>query len=403
MKISNMTMGNQGREGTEAVPFVYRCPSSRFRAPFRAFTLVELLVVIAIIGLLIALLLPAVQAAREAARRMDCTNKLKQYALALHNHHDVYGHFPARSHGTPGTNYERLSAHNLVLPFLEQSALHATMLEFTKTNGPWTTTATITVSGRTIDNPFFATVDTFLCPSDTIGVDTLPALKPANYSVSIGDWVAQVLTVQTGIRPDPSARGLFANKVERGMDSIADGTSNTLMVLERVIGLPDTRAVVSLVATRPAACGTVAAGTDRNAAITEFPIVDPDDCTSLRNGRNYDTTAVLTAPSNVQPMSRWGDSAANASSGVGTIMPPNAPGCRNGTHEGYHMLGPTSRHSGGVNGSLADGSVRFFSDSISAKSAGVTFPITLNPSVGASPFGVWGALGSINGGESVSL
>ena len=89
------------------------------RRRFGGFTLVELLVVIAIIGILIALLLPAVQAAREAARRSQCSNNLKQLGLALHNYHDTYGLFPP-----PGISWNQLSWHVFILPFIEQGALY---------------------------------------------------------------------------------------------------------------------------------------------------------------------------------------------------------------------------------------------------------------------------------------
>ena len=87
----------------------------------RGFTLVELLVVIAIIGILVALLLPAIQAAREAARRTQCNNNLKQVGVALHNYHDTYKVLPPG--GLAGN--PRLSWNVLILPFIEQQALHA--------------------------------------------------------------------------------------------------------------------------------------------------------------------------------------------------------------------------------------------------------------------------------------
>lgn len=100
----------------------------------RAFTLVELLVVIAIIGILIALLLPAVQAAREAARRSQCLNNLKQFALAVQNYHDVYKVFPRQGYlywmpnfgvnRDPWRIWQGFSVHTMILPFIEQRAVY---------------------------------------------------------------------------------------------------------------------------------------------------------------------------------------------------------------------------------------------------------------------------------------
>src|SRR5262245_52263708 len=91
----------------------------------RAFTLVELLVVIAIIGVLVALLLPAVQQAREAARRMTCTNNLKQIAIALHNHHDVKLSFPPGGMNTGHNGTPCYTTWTIeILPFMEQTSLY---------------------------------------------------------------------------------------------------------------------------------------------------------------------------------------------------------------------------------------------------------------------------------------
>ena len=97
------------------------------------FTLVELLVVIAIIGILVGLLLPAVQAAREAARRMQCTNQLKQFGLALHNYADAFKKFPAGSAG-PSYSGNRLNAMIGLLPYVEESSLY-NMVQSTQTFG----------------------------------------------------------------------------------------------------------------------------------------------------------------------------------------------------------------------------------------------------------------------------
>ncbi len=115
----------------------------------RGFTLVELLVVIAIIGVLIALLLPAVQQAREAARRMQCTNHLKQNTLAMHNYHDTYGQFPL-----PGMVANHLGWSSSILPQMEQTAI-ADGLDYTE--------GSHNAVGRRKFGP--ARIESYLCPS----------------------------------------------------------------------------------------------------------------------------------------------------------------------------------------------------------------------------------------------
>src|SRR5688572_7932810 len=97
----------------------------------KGFTLVELLVVIAIIGILVALLLPAVQAAREAARRMQCSNNLKQVGIALHNYHDTYKNLPLGRWGSATFPNKTYGTHTLILNFIEQTNIYNS-IDFTK-------------------------------------------------------------------------------------------------------------------------------------------------------------------------------------------------------------------------------------------------------------------------------
>ncbi|MDR1269731.1 MAG: DUF1559 domain-containing protein [Planctomycetaceae bacterium] len=383
-------------------------------SPF-GFTLVELLVVIAIIGVLIALLLPAVQAAREAARRMQCTNQLKQYALALHNYHDTEQAFPSRCSGIPGPgdnssatagNRERLSAIVAILPFIEQAALYQNVKSL-PTIHAWSANATYTIGGVAQPNPWLKNIQTVLCPSDGTGfLRKEGQLKGSNYGVCQGDWVSCTASASNGVRPDRRTRGVFGCKVWRSMADITDGTSNTIGVLERAMatGRSDDYAIANVVigSQTTSVSGAPATGSDNNSdwENSGFPTIDADDCAGTRGtGKNYKTTGLPSYQR--EQMQRWADGSAYFSA-VGTIMPPNAPACSNGGNPGndYLLAGPTSKHSGGVNGALMDGSVRFFSDSVNARTSGA--PMALNTDGGPSNFGVWGALGSMNGGETTT-
>ncbi len=209
----------------------------------RAFTLVELLVVIAIIGILVALLLPAVQAAREAARRMQCTNNLKQIGVALHNYHDVHKSLPAlnvyRSHGLSG---EPLPYHHTVftkiLPFIEQQPLYSSI---DHRFGSWNLATNAPM-------PFATTrIPAFECPSDS-GLDKAfrKGAAPTSYSANGGlVWWAGEQWGQyydnwwgTGVRgahPELVGRGAAAVFPEEGpirFRDIRDGLSNTISMAE---------------------------------------------------------------------------------------------------------------------------------------------------------------------------
>ena len=191
----------------------------------KAFTLVELLVVIAIIGILVALLLPAVQAAREAARRMSCSNNVKQVSLAMHNYHDVHKTFPRYTYrSTQGAgHWEGFSAHTMILPFIEQQAIADGINNLMKTtpepeNG-WRT--------GWFQDIRRTRIPAYVCPSDTSmsGAN----IGNCNYPVSMG--------CNTGWNVRSAQRnGCFELDKERKIGDIHDGTSNTILIGEQRLG-----------------------------------------------------------------------------------------------------------------------------------------------------------------------
>ncbi|MEW4562569.1 DUF1559 domain-containing protein [Bremerella sp. JC770] len=333
----------------------------------RGFTLVELLVVIAIIGVLIALLLPAVQQAREAARRMECTNQLKQLGLALHNHHDTYQHFP-RLAVLEGPYHERIGALIPLLPFLEQNNLaeqiknYDTSVYTTQPPEPWDSSFL----------PWQQRIDALLCPSDTGATKTFRTdrpIAPSSYRFSIGDSYSDNFNPHHN---DTEYRGIFSAEKDKKFRDITDGTSNTVMMAERLTDFQS-----------PFINQTHA---------NSISLSDPSTCwdaVSTTNRRHF------SSGSNGAASQHWNDGQA-CFTAFNTVIAPNGPSCWNDTTQNSDLALTTvsSNHPGGVNIALADASVRFVSETIDTGDLTQT-----EPTSGQSPYGVWGALGSKSGGE----
>jgi prepilin-type N-terminal cleavage/methylation domain-containing protein/prepilin-type processing-associated H-X9-DG protein len=325
--------------------FVYlwfkECVMSRFlsranrasRAVRRAFTLIELLVVIAIIAILIGLLVPAVQKVRDAAARTQCVNNLKQWGLAMHNYHDTYKRFPIGSRTSPRQTWVMH-----LWPFIEQNVLSQKIPNLASQNfyqPPATANLPNDLSGMT-----GAKVPLYYCPSDD-GSDltshNLYARRRGNYVVNWGNS-------RYGQNPHPVASAPFAH--ENGnrsrplvvrMASITDGTSNTLLMSE------------TLMAKSPQ---------------------DNDWRGDIQNDDGHCRFHTLLTPNTTAPdiiQNGWFQA-------TGDPLMPAVAGARNA-----QVAAARSRHSGGVNASMCDGSVRFIPNSI--------------------PLATWQALGTMNGRE----
>jgi len=334
------------------------------------FTLIELLVVIAIIAILVALLLPAVQQAREAARRSSCKNNLKQLGLALHNYHDTFTVFPFRQGGPGHGNGERWSANVHLLPNLEQGALYDAFMARAAQNGaslsPW---EQWTVNGI---QPTTQTVPAFLCPSDS-NTDPVGDQGPSNYSYAAGDnW----LLVNSS-----NPRGMFGFRSKVRMRDITDGTSNTMAMAEVVRPLSNLKV------------GDVVG------SVTEAAFTSPQVCLNTWDdaARQYKQplpTGTM-VPADQKIGYRWPDGGLCFSAVVSALPPNRGPSCAAANDASNGMVTAASRHQGGVQALMADGSVRFVSENIDSGDPTATAP------TGQSPYGIWGALSTKSGSEVI--
>ena len=352
----------------------------------RGFTLVELLVVIAIIGILIALLLPAVQAAREAARRAECSNNLKQVGLALHNYHDTYRAFPFSRGGTRGgtsddSNQGWLSPWVSLLPYMEQTPLYDTITSELTIGGttypPWGPTPATTAY-----DPWRVQVSGLLCPSDDGGNQkTANNVGCTNYHWSVGDQIHRNHSIGDNWS-SRNPRGIFGvlGRAKITMAGVRDGTSNTIAFGEKAICVVNSDIK-----------GGIAR--DAGAGIDD----DPTQCLA----RVDVDGKTLTPPNNCSTGKRWNGSHPGRCA-ITTVLPPNGPTCTE-VNLGFAISPPSSYHPGGVNVALVDGSVRFVSETIDTGNVGAASPLSSSRGSGSatmqSPYGVWGALGSRAGSE----
>ncbi len=364
------------------------------------FTLIELLVVIAIIAVLIALLLPAVQAAREAARRIQCVNNVKQLGLAMHNYHESNGSFPsskifnAQTRPCTNTNFGKGCQNTpwfvLMLPLFEQGAMYNAFNFSVGTEGPMSGSGPL---GFLVNSTVLTTkIGIFQCPSDTQNMINLPlvlapmgvSLPPfqatkGNYAVHWGNtdfgqgvhdsYFTAALHLQSAFGLNGTGSGPSLVTVA----SVTDGLSNTVFMSEVLQGASDD-VRGTLWVDNPGA-GSFMTRFTPNGSIDYVPRIAP-----------WSGAGIPTLGNNMDNLPTFGGNAPGQSPAApGSFcdsQPAQKLACFSQAKDGGCFSGARSRHPGGVNCLFGDGSVRFAKDSVSAMT--------------------WIQIGSLNGGEVVS-
>jgi prepilin-type N-terminal cleavage/methylation domain-containing protein len=327
--------------------------SVRHRNP-RGFTLIELLVVIAIIAILIALLLPAVQQAREAARRTQCKNNLKQLGLALHNYESTHTRFPGPTFaGSNASQVYGFSAQAMLLPYIEQGNMSnlinfSTPLYTGALNNQVFNTAHAAVAAMPLPN--------LLCPSDSqppVFISGTSTFAGTNYVVCTGNGVDKNYDSRL------ETNGMFWRGSGTRFRDMTDGTSNTIMMAEALMG--------SGVST------TTPAPPTSPHPYFRYMAAYPGGPGSMQgpglgfNGAPGDNPNLVTA---VAGASSWSGSRCNSwihgkdgDTAFNSYAPPNAP-TPDVVKNNWGFLSARSLHTGGAQVVLGDGSVRFVSNNV---------------------------------------